>query len=487
MAATLITHGSGRNTNVVGPTNAAITGLDTTGANLYVAICTWDPTADFPIPTDIFGNDWLAAPGGSPVVGDAVPDDGGLFVFYCESPTTGSGYEVYVDPASRNSSIAFLAFANADVPDCLDTGTINRSTSSGSPDASLQAGSITPGRGFEILVAGYQHGTLLSGGVSISGIGTNTVLDFEDFVAGQSYAVASAYEIQGSFTTRNPTWTPTIPSDMTVALVAFRGIQDTGETFITPGAGSLTIQGLDAFAGQLTPKVITPNAASLTISGAAPTSVNARFVTPTTGALALSGVASTLFSATLRTPTTGALTLLGAIAVTQGSSAITPTTGALTLSGLAPSAIVPISIAPGVGSLSASGIAPTRITNMLITPTRGVLTLSGVVPSRVLQHLRPTSAGALTLAGSAPTLRTAYLPTPAAGALTLNGNAPIVVYAHRITPAVGALTVTGHESDAFQPFTLTPAAGSLVLHSGEPFHGGYKPTWHAVKKLTRLF
>jgi hypothetical protein len=174
--------------------NSPTTGsLDTTGATLLVAVCTYagSPTGV----TDSKGNTWTAL--------TAYANSGVTTrIYYVNSntPTVGTGHTFTLNGTGIAAVINVVAFSGtASSPFDLENGANSLSAST------IQPGSVTPTANDSIIVTGFSGGNTFGGAATInSGF---TITDQSPLTGGVNYGSAAAYLIQGTLAAVNPTWT----------------------------------------------------------------------------------------------------------------------------------------------------------------------------------------------------------------------------------------------------------------------------------------
>ena len=164
-------------------------GIDTTGATLIVVSVPWSGTAPSPVVSDNKGNTYTALTHRS-----ASPDH---TMYYCATPTVGTGHTFTVTKTSGFSSITVIAFSGAHaVPFSAESGTTNISQSS------IQPGAILPPGNNYLIVTGCSHNATLTAAID-SGF---TIQEAVPYVGGTYIGGAIAYLVQESAASVNPTW-----------------------------------------------------------------------------------------------------------------------------------------------------------------------------------------------------------------------------------------------------------------------------------------
>lgn len=174
-------------------------GINTSGANLIVVfVSSFNAAAT---PTDFYSNTY------TPLTTYSNSTSRGT-LYYCYSPTTGSGHTV--SDSAAFATIAVACFSNTTL--VFDTGT----GAGGGGSGTVQPGSITPASNNEVLVTGLEFNVAAS--CSING-GFSTPI--QSTPGSGTFGVAISYLIQTTATAANPTWsTAGSPFDNLVAAMA---------------------------------------------------------------------------------------------------------------------------------------------------------------------------------------------------------------------------------------------------------------------------
>lgn len=193
-------------TNSGGTTSGAI---DTTGANLLVAVVSDYKATAAPAFTDSKGNTWtgLTAQQNSSQLSRGR-------IYYAVNPVVGSGHTFTYAATSIFASIYVAAFSGADTASPFDQE--NGAQNDGA--ASLATGSVTPSEANELVVAGF--GATDGGPFGING--GFTITDQLAYSGGNYFGGALAYLIQTSAAAANPTWTPAANAPMVAVIATFK-------------------------------------------------------------------------------------------------------------------------------------------------------------------------------------------------------------------------------------------------------------------------
>ncbi len=172
--------------------SATTAGINTSGANLIVVAYEWFAN-NTPTLTDNKSNTWTLLTqswcGGT---------CGVLQIAYCSNPTVGSGHTFTITASGDAFAICAAAFSGAKSSAPFDQQ--NHAITAGA--TSLQTGSVTPSEANELVI--YGLGDAFTGTVSVN---SGAIIDQLPLVPSIALALALAYEIQTTATTRNPTWT----------------------------------------------------------------------------------------------------------------------------------------------------------------------------------------------------------------------------------------------------------------------------------------
>lgn len=186
-----------------GNANSATTSaINTTGANLIVlGVGSFSFTGE-PTLSDSKGNTWTGLTA-------RTSGNARLRIFYCISPTVGSGHTFSTSGTSSLSGIVVQAWSGGATP-AFDAQ---------SGAAGVQPGSISPAEDNELLVVfGASDDPLQTRFPT----GINSDFQVADIGSGILGSLASAYQIQTTATARNPSWTPAGSVDVS-AMAAFKG------------------------------------------------------------------------------------------------------------------------------------------------------------------------------------------------------------------------------------------------------------------------
>lgn len=197
-------------------TSATTAAIDTTGANLLVAIV-WCYSAITDVVTDSKSNTWTAL---------TAQDHGSLGrvrIFYSTPGTVGSGHTATVSGGSLYGGVTFFAFSGADAtPFDVQNGALGAGTTS------LATGSVTPANDGALLIYGHCLGI-----ASPAGVDVGTIVYDDPTVGGNYYGVQSAYYIQTTASAINPTFTQDTAANHSAAIAAFKA--GAGASAYSPG------------------------------------------------------------------------------------------------------------------------------------------------------------------------------------------------------------------------------------------------------------
>ena len=207
--------------------SATTPSADTTGATLIVVTMSWNHNLGTAVVTDSKSNTWtqcFTPLGNNPRLG----------MYYCVSPTVGTGHTFTSTLTGGNSSLQVLTFSGVDTADALEAANVTY-VSSGS--STIVTGNITPAANGAMLVFGT---TRTTGSVSTVDIGT---LEENLSQGTYNFPIATAYLEQTSAAPVQATFTGTGSVRRTAGIVAFN---------VASGGGAVTGTGdIDAQASQV--------------------------------------------------------------------------------------------------------------------------------------------------------------------------------------------------------------------------------------------
>ena len=210
------TGGSGGNT-------VTSNSINTTGADLIVLYVAWYGTSggvmDATKISDSKSNTYTARPN------HGFTAQGNARIFYCHSPTVGTGHTFTATDNNTFPAIFALALSGStSVPFDVDNGSLTN-----------VPGSITPTANNEIVITGVYDLNTSSPATIDSGM---TISDSVLYSAGVVIGGSMAYKIQTTATAISPTWTGT--SITASAIASFKGTAPTS-TVATPGSTLLWV------------------------------------------------------------------------------------------------------------------------------------------------------------------------------------------------------------------------------------------------------
>jgi hypothetical protein len=177
----LLAHGSGVQTTAA---------INTTGADFIVVGIAADVGRTL---SDNKGNTWTALTASS----SAGPGLSTAKLFYCKSPTVGTGHTFTASIGYATVFAAAFSGSGA-TPFSAEIGNTTASATS------LAAGSITPAQNNSLVIALLTEGPTLASPAISTGF---TVSDSIAGVSGTAYGGVLVYELQSTATARNATWT----------------------------------------------------------------------------------------------------------------------------------------------------------------------------------------------------------------------------------------------------------------------------------------
>lgn len=186
--------------------NGGTTGsIDTTGASFLVLNVAWYDPGTAPTISDSKSNTWSAL--------TKQTSTGSSRLYYCASPSVGSGHTFSANGTGSYPSIQVLAFSGSH-------GTpFDQQNGAASAGATLATGSITPSEDNELVIAGLVHGDNLGGAVSIDGGFTAYK---NAFSSGNNMGGGIAYLIQTTATAANPSWSVTTSTQLAATIASFK-------------------------------------------------------------------------------------------------------------------------------------------------------------------------------------------------------------------------------------------------------------------------
>ena len=198
---------NGANGGTLGTAPAAGSTINTTGANLIVAMTSWYHASPEGTLTDSKSNTWTQltnSSGGS---------NSNARIYYCYNPTVGSGHSFSYNGANTYPALCIQAWSGA-VASPFDQQNGALATAS-----TIQAGSITPTANNELIVAGIAAGTGFTAPTINSGL---TVSD-TGLGGGSAFGNSMAYLVQSTAAAINPTWTVGSSTDLNAVIASFKG------------------------------------------------------------------------------------------------------------------------------------------------------------------------------------------------------------------------------------------------------------------------
>lgn len=190
----------------------SITGVSTSGANLYVAVINHysDTTGLGGTLADGQGNTWVG-----PIVDSGGTSTGETVMYYVASPTTSAtaSFTYSCTPLTDYPTLHILAFSGA-ASNPLDQ---TNSASSASSATSIQTGSVTPSVDGELLIAGMDVNSNTTGVAINSSFTGLTVAN----PGNGNPTGAAAYLIQTTKTAENPTWSWTTSGSAAGGIATF--------------------------------------------------------------------------------------------------------------------------------------------------------------------------------------------------------------------------------------------------------------------------
>lgn len=204
--------------------------IDTTGADLIVIEVGWYTAGTTPALSDSKGNTWT---------GLTARTQGTFRVrmFYCVSPTVGSGHTFTAAGTDSYPEIGVLAVSGVNAADAFDQESAGGGASAAT---SVQPGSVTPDEANCLVVTG-----LVSEGSSITINGGYTAISVNN-TGGANMGGGIAYLIQSSAAATNPTWSWTGSGTAAAAAAVFHAASGGGGGVVGAQAILSHVAGLGA-------------------------------------------------------------------------------------------------------------------------------------------------------------------------------------------------------------------------------------------------
>lgn len=207
----LVSHTGGHfGLNPPGTTSA----IDTTGADLLVAVLVSNNGSGGNLSSDSKANTWTALTAKTQASGSQVQ------IYFCSPGSkVGSGHTVTFQASSSfYASGYFAAFSgSAASPFDLEAG----ATATG---ATMSPGSITPAFGNELVISGVSMHLTAAPTVDAS----MTVLDSNGFLGGNYFGGGMAYKIQTTAVAINPVWTMSGSDKVSCVIASFKSTSSAG-------------------------------------------------------------------------------------------------------------------------------------------------------------------------------------------------------------------------------------------------------------------
>lgn len=220
-------------------TSGAVTSsaIDTTGATLLVLVLISYASATESTISDSKGNTWTQR---TAYINGTLER---TRIYYCASPTVGSGHTFAASGTGSFPAIAVSAYSGtaASSPYDVEAGTQNSSTTS------KATGSVTPSQNGDLLVVGAGFGSV-GAPVSPAINSSFNVLGSVGNVNGVSFGVCHGYYVQPTAGAINPTISWTTASSIACSITGFK--QSSGGLLLPRGFdGGLRDQFVGGFAG----------------------------------------------------------------------------------------------------------------------------------------------------------------------------------------------------------------------------------------------
>jgi hypothetical protein len=210
--------------------NPSSPSLDTTGANLLIAIThDYEPTAAGTL-TDSKGNTW------TPLTAYTRAGATRQRIYYVtNSPTVGSGHTITYTVTNIYGVVTFLAFSGAHATAPFDT-----ENGGGFSNTTFQAGSVTPAVDGSLILAALTYAQTRTVSINL-GFSTPVQTDYNGGTAARGGAVA--YLVQGTAASVDPTWSGGGSGEASAAVAVFAPGAGGGDVTPAPAAGALSLAG----------------------------------------------------------------------------------------------------------------------------------------------------------------------------------------------------------------------------------------------------
>lgn len=173
--------------------NATTGAIDTTGANLLIAVVGWYSAVGEPTLTDSKSNSWT-------MLTKKTSNNMSVLIYYAIGATVGSGHTFTASGTGKYATICVGAFSGGHASSPYEAESAGATSGSAT---SLQPGTLTPAENDELVITGLG----LDGSTSAESInGGFTITDLMRFAPGVAEGAGMAYLIQTSAAAANPTW-----------------------------------------------------------------------------------------------------------------------------------------------------------------------------------------------------------------------------------------------------------------------------------------
>lgn len=151
-------------------------------------------------------------------------------IYYCKSPTVGSGHTFTASGTASYIAVQVLAFSGADLTDPFDQQNGANTLIYGTT-TSWQPGSITPSEDDELVISAICVDAA-DGGMSVGS--SFTLQESDPYAFAVNMGGYTAYKIQTAAGAENPTWSWSNATNAASVIASFKAAAGAGSSVITP-------------------------------------------------------------------------------------------------------------------------------------------------------------------------------------------------------------------------------------------------------------